>query len=306
MPTVNTAQAIGPIVSIGLPVHNGGESLARALDSILAQTYTNFQLVISDNASTDRTAEICLEYSRRDSRIRYFRQPKNIGATANFRYVLESSTQLRFIWAAADDWWDQNRLELLVAELHEQDAAVVGTIKRWSGETAFAEFKPIAFHQGEWWHYFMREESRCEKVYYIYGLLWRDSAIKALASAQDRYCDDAFFCYQLLWGGNLRSVDGATLNVSASLTSSGGLAAESFRYSFTRLAYKAHPWSFYKGYYLSTPSHARPRLVSAIPLKALCSQLHLWFRAFRRVILKRPYVHGALPGGENVVRNSGL
>lgn len=66
-----------PQVSIGMPVHNGESYVREALNSLLAQTITDFELVISDNASTDSTGEICCEYAERDSRIRYIRQQKN-------------------------------------------------------------------------------------------------------------------------------------------------------------------------------------------------------------------------------------
>ena len=75
-------------VSIGLPVYNGERFLKVKLDSILQQTHTNFELIISDNASTDKTENICIEYKNKDNRIKYFRQEKNFGVTLNFEFVL--------------------------------------------------------------------------------------------------------------------------------------------------------------------------------------------------------------------------
>ena len=69
-----------PKVSIGLPVRNGGRHLGEAIDSILAQTFADFELIISDNASTDDTAAICATYAARDPRVRVIRQERNIGA----------------------------------------------------------------------------------------------------------------------------------------------------------------------------------------------------------------------------------
>lgn len=94
---------ITPTVSIGLPVFNGEHSLGSALDSLLAQTAGDFELIISDNASTDQTESLCRAYAKRDGRIRYFRQDVNLGAEANFLYVLERATGKYFMWAAADD-----------------------------------------------------------------------------------------------------------------------------------------------------------------------------------------------------------
>ncbi len=93
-----------PMLSIGMPVYNGSASVRKALDSLLSQTFTNFELIISDNASTDDTETICKEYASKDSRIRYVRQPKNFGAAANFAYVLAESKGDFFMWAAADDF----------------------------------------------------------------------------------------------------------------------------------------------------------------------------------------------------------
>jgi glycosyltransferase involved in cell wall biosynthesis len=91
------------IVSIGLPVFNGADYIKQAIDSILAQTYTNFELIISDNASTDKTQQICLDYAKRDKRIRYYRNKENIGAAANFNRVFLLSSGKYFKWAAHDD-----------------------------------------------------------------------------------------------------------------------------------------------------------------------------------------------------------
>jgi len=92
-----------PRVSIGLPVYNGDRYLSGALDVILAQTFEDYELIISDNASTDGTAEICQEYAARDKRIRYYRNEKNLGAAKNFNRVFELSTAPYFKWAAVDD-----------------------------------------------------------------------------------------------------------------------------------------------------------------------------------------------------------
>lgn len=92
-----------PKVSIGMPVYNGEPFIREALDSLLSQTFADFELIISDNASTDGTDIICREYATKDSRIRYVRQEENRGATANFKFVLDESVGEYFMWAAADD-----------------------------------------------------------------------------------------------------------------------------------------------------------------------------------------------------------
>jgi len=92
-----------PQVSIGMPVYNGEKFIREALNSILAQTFTDFELIISDNASTDGTSAICREYAEKDSRIRYVKQSENIGPVANFLFVLEEAVGEYFMWAAHDD-----------------------------------------------------------------------------------------------------------------------------------------------------------------------------------------------------------
>jgi len=92
-----------PRVSIGMPVYNGEPFIREALDSLLAQTFTDFELIISDNASTDGTEAICREYAVKDARIRYVRQVQNYGPFNNFEFVLESAISDRFMWMAADD-----------------------------------------------------------------------------------------------------------------------------------------------------------------------------------------------------------
>ena len=82
---------------------NGQEFLPELLDSLLAQTFRDFEILICDNASSDRTAQICREYERHDSRIRYICNERNLGAVANFNRVFELSTAPLFKWAAHDD-----------------------------------------------------------------------------------------------------------------------------------------------------------------------------------------------------------
>ena len=110
-----------PQVSIGMPVHNGELFIREALDSLLGQTFVDFELIISDNASTDRTEAICLEYAEKDYRIRYVRQIENMGALNNFKFVLNEAVGKYFLWAAHDDRRDKRFLELTVSVLDEQD-----------------------------------------------------------------------------------------------------------------------------------------------------------------------------------------
>ena len=92
-----------PRVSIGLPVFNGENYLSETLDSLRAQTFSDIEIVISDNASTDATEEISRAAAAEDDRIRYFRQPKNLGAAPNYNIVFAKARGPLFKWAAHDD-----------------------------------------------------------------------------------------------------------------------------------------------------------------------------------------------------------
>ena len=115
---------VQPLLSIGLFVYNGERFIGEAIDSLLAQTFTDFELIISDNASMDRTGEICQKYVRRDRRVRYHRNPKNMGAGWNIRRVVELASGKYFKWAACDDICEPQFLERSIAAL-EADSSVV-------------------------------------------------------------------------------------------------------------------------------------------------------------------------------------
>src|SRR3954470_15735733 len=91
--------AMPPLVSIGLPVYNGARYIAEALESLLAQTYTAFELIISDNGSTDATRSICEEFAARDGRVRYVRHETNRGLAWNWNHVFELSRRPYFKWS---------------------------------------------------------------------------------------------------------------------------------------------------------------------------------------------------------------
>jgi glycosyltransferase involved in cell wall biosynthesis len=112
-------------VGIGMPVFNGERWLARALDSFLAQEFEDFEVVISDNASTDETRQICEEFRRRDERIRYSRNPENVGALKNYNAVFERSTGEYFKWAAHDDWCAPQYLSRCVDVLDDEPSTVL-------------------------------------------------------------------------------------------------------------------------------------------------------------------------------------
>jgi glycosyltransferase involved in cell wall biosynthesis len=115
-----------PKVSIGMPVYNAHRFLREVIDSILAQTFTDFELIISDNGSTDETEEICLDYVRRDPRVRYYPNDRiNHGPGWNYNNTEALASGEYFRWAAADDLLAPTLLEKLVAALDANPDAVM-------------------------------------------------------------------------------------------------------------------------------------------------------------------------------------
>ena len=108
-----------------MPVYNGEKYIREALDSLLAQDHDNFELIISDNASTDGTWEICREYAAKDSRIKIYLNERNLGGAANLQVVLTMARGLYFMWAAADDVWKPSFISELVGLLEAAPSAVL-------------------------------------------------------------------------------------------------------------------------------------------------------------------------------------
>lgn len=114
-----------PKVTVGIPVYNGQRFLPEAMNAILNQTFRDFDIVIADNASIDATQQICLEYARKDHRIRYYRNPSNIGGPRNFNYVFKQSVGEYFKWATVDDVCGAEMLERCVDVLdHNPDVVL--------------------------------------------------------------------------------------------------------------------------------------------------------------------------------------
>lgn len=118
-----------PRVSIGFPVYNGERYLRAALDSLLAQTFEDFEILISDNASTDHTEEICRAYVAQDRRIQYVRQPVNRGGAWNFNAVFAMASGSYFKWAAHDDLCKPTFLERCVEALDRMPRVVLSAPK---------------------------------------------------------------------------------------------------------------------------------------------------------------------------------
>lgn len=200
------SEVIGnPKVSVGIPVYNGSKTIERALNSILNQDYTNLEVVISDNCSTDNTQEIVLKYLEHDRRVKYVRQELNLGATENFTKVFELTTGEYFMWAAADDFRSPEFVSSCLAHLQSDQSAVLCAPKidglipslpevRWTTSLkSFSDKKTVLSRY--------KETLKNFPATAIYGL-YKSSAVKKTAVFKKFMGSDLVFIQSLSIEGN--------------------------------------------------------------------------------------------------------
>ncbi len=113
-----------PRVSIGMPVYNCERYIGQSIESLLSQTYGDFELIITDNVSKDGTEEICRDFVKKDKRVRYVRNERNLGGPGNFRRVFSLCSGEYQKWSTADDYWDSTFIEKCVAVLGREPDVV--------------------------------------------------------------------------------------------------------------------------------------------------------------------------------------
>ncbi len=193
-----------PLVSIGLPVFNGDNHIKNTLDSLLLQTYSNIEIIISDNGSTDQTHKICSQYTNKDKRIKYYRNETNMGSIWNFNKVFELSEGDFFMWAAHHDLWHPNFITKCLEVLTLEPFAVLcypriqfiddaGNLLQEVGEN----FDTIGLDVvGRLHVYLMR--TRINAI--IYGL-FRNDALKSIMPAPTIWASDWWIMTQLALKG---------------------------------------------------------------------------------------------------------
>lgn len=209
-----------PLVSIGMPTYNGEAFIREALDSLLAQDFKDFELIISDNASKDNTAKICKAYTKRDSRVKYYRNKENIGSNANFNKVLELARGKYFMWAADDDVWEPSFVSSMAYALEHNPKAVLSfcqfDVIDLNGKLAVInDYDPLAETCKR--DLFNRLLPRClvelwgaNMAIYIYGLIKKDILLKCggLNKKVDAYTGaDLVTIFHLLSYGPFISID---------------------------------------------------------------------------------------------------
>jgi len=132
----------GPKLSLGIPVHNGAAYLAQLFDCLRAQTFTDFEAIICDNASSDATEQICRRVTAADPRFRYERNERNIGAAPNFNRVFEQAGGRYFKWTAHDDLMAPSYLERCIQVL-EEDPSV--SVCHAAIQVVSAELRPLSY-----------------------------------------------------------------------------------------------------------------------------------------------------------------
>ena len=116
-------------ITIGIPVYNGQDFLEETIISVLQQTYTDFELFISDNDSNDNTRNICEKYLLSDSRVKYIKQASNIGPIKNFSYLINTASSDYFMWLSADDLIDTNWVENLLEISERNNSIAFGVVQ---------------------------------------------------------------------------------------------------------------------------------------------------------------------------------
>lgn len=199
-----------PLVTLGLPVYNGEKYVEAAIRGMQAQTWRRLEILISDNASTDRTEVICRRLAAQDPRIRYVRQIHNIGAAANFEYLVRLASGELFAWCAHDDVRLPRFVEACVAELERRPDAVL-----CNSQIVFLDSDGRVLPDRLDLNYETRSTTRPDRVKRIiglfgwteiYGLIRRDALLKALPSEQV-WGSDVVLSMKLLMVGEFGKVE---------------------------------------------------------------------------------------------------
>lgn len=213
MPDENFGSENLPLVSIGMPVYNGKHFIRRALDSLLAQTYSNFELIVSDNASDDGTWELLQGYAEKEKRIKLYRQEHKIGAFGNFAFVLSKAEGKCFMWAAVDDCWLPEFISALFEELkthHEAGVAMCAVERRYEDGILM---DVVRFdgkknpHKRTYYGMMKGITSSIKYNLYIYGLYRMELLRKAIRNYPEVPGGDRLFVCQLALATRFRYVD---------------------------------------------------------------------------------------------------
>jgi glycosyltransferase involved in cell wall biosynthesis len=210
-PQKENNSAKGPLISVGLCVRNGAEYISEALDSILAQTYKNFELVISDNVSTDDTQKICEEYARKDKRVRYIRQREDLGGYGNYDFVRREARGDYFVYASNDDLWHPRFIEKCLAKFGEEPGAIMvfsnfytfddsGKVRKYRQEQYF----PFARHLYGRLKEYLLSLTLYGKTTLMYGMWKKGTATDLIPASELR--SDILYVFRTLCTGYFTNI----------------------------------------------------------------------------------------------------
>lgn len=286
-----------PMVSIGMPVFNGEDTLRDALDSLLSQSYSDLELIISDNASTDATASICREYADSDYRVRYVRHPKNMGAAPNFKFVLDEARGDFFMWAASDDIRSKDFVEVNIKYLLANPEYVASTSPNGFEDRSNDKDNQVSFAlDGNVYERFARFFEYCWVSHAIFYSLARTEVLRDCDIIGQSFmaADWAIDLYLASRGKIHRSSEGYTIFGVKGISRSAGAYGE-FRNSFIEYLVPLYSMSRYlAGLTRSFPFSKRVKIMHIlirINLSAAYDQFHTALYRHWRTILK--------PGAEN-------
>ena len=277
------------LVSIGMGVYNGENYIRQALDSLLEQDYQNFEIIISDNASTDATGDIAKEYAKRDSRIKYFCQAENIGLEKNWKFVLDSAMGDYYMSISHDDMRDDNWLSTLLAEFREGDIGVIGGIRFLRDDGVYIRHLKN-YSKSSQLTYFMENESNYKNCY-IFALCRRDLLLEAdYGPVFLDYCPDYLYVYSLLRLGNLRATRKTLMSFRVHSLNEGHRYSNPWK-GWKKIVYRIHPLRYYI-YHLQYTDGMLNKvfLILMIPFKHIYAQASFWFRGARELLTGRRYI----------------
>ncbi|QVL45620.1 MAG: glycosyltransferase [Methylophilaceae bacterium] len=279
-----------PIACIGLFVYNGENYLEESIKSLLSQSFESFELIISDNASSDGTQNICEKYALLDSRIRYYRQETNIGIFNNFRFVKEKGTHAKyFMWAAHDDLWDKNWLEVLIANFKVGDLSLRGTVININenGSTLW-KTNIQSFKKNQVVKTFLDNESH-GRGFYWYGLFDNQLLQKIdLTSLDNVFGSDTYFITSLVQYGNLRVVEGTNQYYRQHTMSTTKKFSKDWL-GLRRYIYHTFPISPYLYCLRIVKPKYKPLILLAIPIKYVKSIFLQIIKLLRLIFTGRKY-----------------
>ncbi len=290
MTTDTTGNASVPTVSIGLPLYNGQNFIKEALDSLLSQSFEDFEIIVSDNGSTDSSVAIVESYIANDPRISLYQQQCNIGPAKNFEFVLNKANGAFFMWAAHDDVWDVNWLRVLLDSLRDDDIGIRGLIKLQRGDAVIAEKKAPDLRRHQFISCFMRNETDY-RSHYAFCLFHREKLCRAdLSTLYIDYYPDALFVYELVKYGNLRTTADTYQRYRVHDQNLGAAYSKKWK-GLQKMLYRVHPLRYYRYYLRYTDGIFRNLIIiSLIPIKHIYAQASFWCRGARQIFFGREII----------------